>query len=84
MNSGEGSGVPDSMDHVQQLTADLAADALKRHADRPRPAGRTMCANLDCGEPISDYRRMGGAQLCLDCAHAEEAAAVHQRAWRGR
>ena len=84
MNSGEGSGVPDAMDHVQQLNADLAADALKRHADRPRPAGRTMCANLDCGEPISDFRRLHGAQLCLECARCEEAASVHQNAWRGR
>lgn len=84
MNSGEGSVMPDAMDHVQQLNADLAADAQKRHADRPLPVGRSMCANLDCGEPISDFRRLDGAQLCLECAKGEEAAAVHQRAWRGR
>lgn len=76
--------MPDAMDHVQQLNADLAADALKRHADRERPAGRSMCANRDCGEPISDFRRLNGAQLCLECARGAEAAAVHQHAWRGR
>lgn len=76
--------MPDAMDRVQQHALDSAADALARHADRRQPVGRTMCANLDCGEPISDYRRQAGAQLCLECARLEEAAAVHQRAWRGR
>ena len=76
--------MPDAMDRVQQHAADLADDAQKRHADRPRPAGLSMCANLDCGEPISDFRRLDGAQLCLECQHAEEGAAVHQRTWRGR
>lgn len=74
----------DSMDMVQQLAADNVADALARHGDRSRPAGRTACANLDCGAPISPLRQQHGAQLCLDCAKAEEAAAVHQRTWRGR
>lgn len=76
--------MPDAMDHAQQLNADHVADALNRHAAQPRPAGRTMCANLDCGEPISDYRRQSGAQLCLACQHAEERAARHFRAWQGR
>lgn len=76
--------MPDAMERVQQFAADHAADSLARHADRAKPPGRHTCANLDCGEPISDTRRGLGAQLCMDCAQAEEAAAVHQRTWRGR
>lgn len=76
--------MPDAMDHVQQLAADHAADSLARHADREQRVGRSHCANLDCGEPVSDVRRKLGAQLCLDCAQAEEAVAVHHRVWRGR
>lgn len=76
--------MPDAMDHVQQLNDDLAADALKRHASRPQLAGLAACENLDCGEPISDYRRLHGARLCLACQRGEEAASAHQRTWRGR
>lgn len=76
--------MPDAMDHVQQLAADHAADALARHADRSTPAGRSTCANLDCAEPINQVRRDMGAQLCLECAQAEEAAAAHQRVWHWR
>ena len=68
--------MPDAMDHIQQFTADHVEDALKRHVDRPRPEGRNMCANLDCGEPISEFRRQGGAQLCLACQEEEEAMAA--------
>ena len=73
--------MPDAMDRVQQLAEDHAADALKRHADRPQTAGRRMCANIDCGEPISDYRRQLGATLCLACQNGEEARAAHFARW---
>lgn len=76
--------MPDAMDRVQQLAQDLAADAVAEHARRPVAAGRTHCANLDCGEPIAPARTALGAQLCLDCQQAEEAARVHQAAWRRR
>ena len=76
--------MPDSMDRVQQLADDHAADALKRHSSRPRLAGRSTCGNLDCGEGISSERQALGAQLCLTCQRAEEAVAAHQRTWRGR
>lgn len=74
----------DAMDKVQQLNIDRVSDALARHADRPRLVGRETCANLDCGEAINAIRQQGGAQLCIDCARAEEAAAVHLCTWRGR
>ena len=75
--------MPDAMDHVQQLNADLTADALKRHAERARLPGLPMCENSECGEPISDIRRGNGARLCLACQHALEGQAAHQRVWRG-
>lgn len=76
--------MPDAMERVQQFTADHVADSLARHADRERLPGRSTCANLDCGEAISPTRQQLGAQLCMDCLKAEEAAAVHQRTWRSR
>jgi RNA polymerase-binding transcription factor DksA len=76
--------MPDAMDRVQQHNDDHAEDALRRHAARPRPPGRTHCANLDCGEPIGDARRALGAQLCILCQQAEEASAVHLNRWRQR
>lgn len=76
--------MPDAMDRVQQHAQDMTADALAEHARRPVVAGRTHCGNLDCGEPIAPARIALGAQLCLDCQQAEEAARVHQAAWRRR
>lgn len=76
--------MPDAMDRVQQYAADLNADALAQHARRPVQAGRTHCANLDCGEPILPARTALGALLCMECQRAEEAQAVHQAAWRRR
>ena len=73
----------DSMDKVQAFAEDHAQDAIRRHADRARPAGRETCENADCGEPISELRRANGAQLCLECQSAEEAQAAHFRTWRG-
>ena len=73
--------MPDAMDRVQQFAVDRVDDALARHHDRPQLPGRSMCANLDCGEPISEFRRQGGAQLCLACQRAEEAQAAHFRRW---
>lgn len=74
--------MPDAMDHVQQLTDDLAADALKRHRQRAKTQGRTHCANLECGEPISQLRQQAGAQLCLDCQREEERQAALRRTRR--
>lgn len=74
--------MPDAMDHVQQLTDDLAADALKRHRQRAKTQGRTHCANLECGEPISQLRQQAGAQLCLDCQREEEEAERQRHARR--
>lgn len=76
--------MPDAMDRVQQHAADITSDALQAHAQRTQLPGRSTCANLDCGEPISDARRGMGAQLCLDCQRAEEAAGVHFKTWRQR
>ena len=76
--------MPDAMDRVQQYAQDLTTDALAEHARRPVAAGRTHCGNLDCREPIAPERTALGAQLCMDCQRAEEAARVHQAAWRRR
>lgn len=76
--------MPDAMDLVQQHNDDSVADASKRHASLAVPVGRTMCANVDCGEPISEHRRRDGAQLCLGCQRTEEAQAVHFRQWGRR
>lgn len=66
--------MPDLMDRVQQHAEDVAADALAAHAQRQQPVGRTTCANLDCGDDIVPARTALGAQLCIDCQRAEEAA----------
>jgi len=76
--------VADAMDALQQFNDDRVADALSAHAQRPRPAGRTHCANLDCREAIAPERQRLGAQLCLPCQKAEEGQAVHLNAWRRR
>lgn len=42
-------------------------------AARKKPTiGRTHCANLDCGEPISALRREIGARFCVGCQNAAE------------
>ena len=76
--------MPDAMDRVQQFADDHVDDSLKRHANRPRPAGRATCANLECADDIAPQRQALGAQVCLACQRAEEGASVHQRTWRGR
>lgn len=76
--------MPDLMDGAQDYNEAHNADALQRHAARPRLVGRTHCANMECGEPIGDGRRALGAQLCLPCQEAEEASAVHLAHWRRR
>jgi RNA polymerase-binding transcription factor DksA len=75
--------MPDAMDRCQQFNDDATADALARHADRPRTVGRTHCEVADCGEPISSERMLLGARLCLECQKAEEAQGAHFRVWRG-
>jgi RNA polymerase-binding transcription factor DksA len=72
------------MDAVQQYAENYTADALAQHARRPVVQGRTHCANTDCGEPIAPTRTALGAQLCLDCQHAEEARAAHFAKWGHR
>lgn len=76
--------MPDAMDQAQQLNIDHVEDSIKRHESKPRLVGRAMCADTDCGEPISDYRRQGGAQLCVACQHAKEQQQRHFRKWQGR
>ncbi len=67
----------DSIDGVQQFMQDAVDDALQRRAARPVVDGRAVCANLDCQEPIAPARTALGAQLCMECALAEEARARH-------
>lgn len=74
----------DAMDAVQQQALDAAEDALLRHQARPAPAGRTSCANLDCGESIHPARTALGAQLCLECQHEQDARDAHFNTWRRR
>lgn len=76
--------MPDAMDAVQQFAADATDDALRRHQARPVVAGRTTCANLDCGEPIGPARTALGAQLCMECQREHEARSAHFRTWGRR
>lgn len=69
----------DDADRVQLMEARQLANALDRHAHRKQSAGRVTCANLDCGAAIAPLRQQIGAQLCIDCARAEEAQAQHMR-----
>ncbi|WEN13684.1 hypothetical protein PY254_10540 [Rhodanobacter sp. AS-Z3] len=39
---------------------------------KPTGAGRTHCANLDCGEAIAPIRQQMGATLCIDCQRDAE------------
>lgn len=71
--------MPDAMDAVQQHAQDLTADALALHARRTVIAGRTHCANLDCGEAIAPPRTALGAQLCLECQRHDEAQTARGR-----
>lgn len=74
----------DSMDAVQQQALDAIEDALHRHQARPVIAGRSSCANLDCGEPIHSARTALGAQLCLECQREQDARDAHFTTWRRR
>jgi RNA polymerase-binding transcription factor DksA len=49
----------------------------------PKP-GRSHCANIECGEPISDLRRDLGAQFCIDCMHVRETEAQRWAPRAGR
>ena len=55
----------DIIDVAQRRQQEAIDQALA--ARKPAAAGRTTCANLTCGEPITPVRRQMGAQLCLDC-----------------
>lgn len=76
--------MPDAMDRVQQHAADMAGDALKAHATRPRLVGRTHCENADCGESIDPCRTELGARLCIDCQREDEARGAQFRTWSRR
>jgi RNA polymerase-binding transcription factor DksA len=69
--------MPDLIDAVQAQTDAQLENALRRHANRPRPIGLAACENQDCGEPISESRRAEGARLCVACATADERQAAH-------
>ena len=74
----------DQVDDAQAIN-DLHLDAaLRHHLQREATLGRSTCANLDCCEPISDYRRLGGAQLCLTCQEGEERRGKHFATWARR
>jgi hypothetical protein len=66
------------MDQVQALAAAHVEDALKRHASRPTPQGRTHCDTLECRQPIHPVRQAHGAVLCIACQSAEEDAQRRQ------
>lgn len=70
----------DAMDRLQQFNDDHVADALKRHAARPRVVGLTHCEVADCREPIAAERTRLGARLCLECQRDEERGARQHRA----
>lgn len=72
----------DEVDRLVAMEAQQLDNALQYHARRPQAAGRTFCANEDCGKPITAQRQQMGAQLCIACAKAEEARAAHFRVWR--
>jgi hypothetical protein len=39
---------------------------------KPTGAGRTHCVNMDCCEPIVEFRQQMGATLCVDCQRDAE------------
>ena len=67
----------DAMDGCQAFNDDHVADALKRHAERPRPIGLTSCEVADCREPIAPERTRLGARLCEECQQDEDLRARH-------
>lgn len=69
----------DAIDVAQRRQQDDIDHALAGRA--PKPAGRSICANLDCGEPIASVRQQMGAQLCIECQRDAEREA--QRCARG-
>ncbi len=71
----------DQIDEAQGISDRHLDAALRNHADRSQPVGRRMCANLDCGDPISDYCRLHGAQLCLAGQGDEENRAKQLSTW---
>lgn len=74
--------MPDFMDAVQdRVLAETEALLQERPA---AAAGRSHCADEDCGETISPERTALGAQLCLDCQRAAEAREAHFRTWSRR
>lgn len=74
----------DQVDDAQAVADLHLAAALRNQLQRDVPAGRRDCANLDCREPISDYRRLHGAQLCVTCQEGEERRGRHFATWARR
>ena len=74
----------DAMDRCQDFNDDHVADALKRHAARPRPAGLAYCEVLDCREPIAAERTRLGARLCEECQQDEDLRARQYARGRAR
>lgn len=76
----------DDIDRAQAREAELLADALRDHARRAGPVGKTAADSAEycgenlpgsqgCGEPIPQARRHAqpGCQLCVACqARAEK------------
>lgn len=60
---------------------DLAQERQQQDIDialAARPlatAGRSHCANPECGEPITPLRQQLGALLCIDCQRDRERGA---------
>ena len=76
----------DDIDRAQAREAELLADALRDHARRAGPVGKTAADSAEycgenlpgsqgCGEPIPQARRQAqpGCKLCVACqAHREK------------
>ena len=60
----------DIIDVAQRRQQEAIDHALASR--KPAGPGRTTCANLTCGEPISPMRQAMGAQRCLDCQQRAE------------
>lgn len=74
----------DAMDQCQQFNEDAVADALRRHAQRPRTQGLAFCEVADCREPIAQERTVLGARLCLECQEEHDKREAHLARWRRR
>lgn len=72
----------DDVDRQVAMEERHLENALDRRARRVQTRGRSFCANEDCGEAIAPNRQAMGAQLCIECAKAEEAQAAHFGRWK--